>query len=128
MLGRNDHGLHNLLVDPATGAITGMLDWGYTLAVPARFDVAFAVYLYGGAFLAGLPDASDRRALVREALLAGYEATAPDRSGAVSRPEPLYEVLAMVRIMNDVDHLDVPEEHEGAVTDRIRADVRTLID
>ena len=128
VLGRNDHGLHNLLVDPETGEITAMLDWAYTLAVPAAYDFEFAVYLYSGSFLAGLPGVSDRRPSVREAMLSGYRATAPDRAEAVSTPEPLYEALAMVRIMNDFRHLDLPDGTEGAVMDRIRADAHTLID
>lgn len=128
VLGRNDHGLHNLLVDPETGEITAMLDWGYTLAVPAAFDFEFAVYLYSGAFLAGLPDGSDRRPLVREAMLSGYRSTAPEHAEAVSTHQPLYEALAMVRIMNDFEHLTLPGEHEAAVMDRITADVRSLLD
>ncbi|WP_254543772.1 phosphotransferase family protein [Halomarina pelagica] len=127
VLGRNDHGLHNLLVEPETGEITGMLDWGYTLAVPAAFDVEFAVYLLSGAFLAGLPDVPDRRPLVRDAMLSGYRATAPDRAETLSMPEPLYEALAMVRIMNDFHHLTVPDGTEPAVVDRIRGDVRGLL-
>jgi hypothetical protein len=128
VLGRNDHGLHNLLVDPETGEITAMLDWGYTLAVPAAYDFEFAVYLYSGAFLAGLPDVSDRRSLVRESMLSGYRATAPDRAESVSTPEPVYEALAMVRIMNDFHHLDLPAGTESTVVDRIRTDVRALLD
>lgn len=127
VLGRNDHGLHNLLVDPETGEITAMLDWGYTLAVPAAFDVEFAVYLFSGAFLAGLPDVSDRRPLVREAVLSGYRATASD-AAAVSTPEPLYEALAMVRIMNDFHHLALPGGTDAAVMDRIESDVRALLE
>jgi len=128
VLGRNDHGLHNLLVDPATGEITAMLDWGYTLAVPAAFDFEFAVYLFGGAFLAGLPGVPDRRPAVREAMLAGYRASAPGSADRVSTPEPLYEALAMVRITNDFEHLDLPDGTEGRVMARIRADVRELLD
>lgn len=128
VLGRNDHGLHNLLIDPETGEITAMLDWGYTLAVPAAFDFEFAVYLFSGAFLAGLPDVSDRRLLVREAMLSGYQATASDRAESVSTPEPLYEVLAMVRVMNDFHHLDLPNEAEAAVMDRIRTDAQVILD
>jgi aminoglycoside phosphotransferase (APT) family kinase protein len=127
VLGRNDHGLHNLLIDSETGEITAMLDWGYTLAVPAAFDFEFAVYLFGGAFLAGHPDVPDRRTLVREAMLSGYRAVASDRAEAVSTPEPLYEALAMVRIMNDFRHLDVADGIEAAVKGRIRADVRELL-
>ncbi|WP_254767651.1 phosphotransferase family protein [Salinilacihabitans rarus] len=128
VLGRNDHGLHNLLVDPETGEITAVLDWGYTLAAPAAFDFEFAVYIYGGAFLAGLPDVPDRRPLVREAMLSGYRTAAPDRAEAVSTPVPLYGALAAARIMNDFRHLDVPDGCEAAVMDRIRADVRSLVD
>ncbi|WP_132058400.1 phosphotransferase family protein [Halorussus amylolyticus] len=128
VLGRNDHGLHNLLVDPETGEITAMLDWGYTLAVPAAYDFEFAAYLFSGAFLAGLPDVSDRRSLVREAMLSGYRTAAPGRTESVSTPEPVYEALAMVRIMNDFAHLDLPDGTESAVMDRLRADVRALLD
>lgn len=128
VLGRNDHGLHNLLIDPETGEITAMLDWGYTLAVPAAFDFEFAAYLYSGAFLAGLQGVSDRRSLVREAMQSGYRTTAPDRSEAVSTHEPLYEALAMVRIMNDFHRLDLPKGTEAAVKDRIRTDIRALLD
>lgn len=127
-IGRNDHGLHNLLLDADTGAITGMIDWGYTLAVPPAFDVEFAAYLYSGAFLAGLPEVSDRRPLVREAMLSGYRETAPELAERVVDPEPLYEALAMTRIMNDFEHLTLPEGSEAAVMDRIRTDVRALIE
>jgi aminoglycoside phosphotransferase (APT) family kinase protein len=128
VLGRNDHGLHNLLVDPERGDVTAVLDWGYTLAVPAAYDVAFATYLYSGAFLAGLPDVRDRRPLVREALLDGYRDAAPEAVDAVAAPEPAYEALAMVRIMNDFEHLTLPDGTETAVMDRIRSDVQALLD
>ncbi|MFP9192174.1 phosphotransferase family protein [Natronosalvus vescus] len=128
VLGRNDHGLHNLLIDPDTGEITAVLDWGYTLAVPAAYDFEFAVYLYSGAFLAGVPDVPDRRSLVREEMRAGYRSVAPDRAEAVSTPRPLYAAMAMVRIMNDFHHLDVPEDAEKTVREYIRADVRTLLE
>lgn len=127
VLGRNDHGLHNLLVDPETGEITAMLDWAYTLAVPAAFDFEFAVYLFSGVFLAGLPDVEDRRAMVRESMYAGYQTTAPERVEPVSTPEPVYEMLAMVRIMNDFHHLALPQGTETAVAERIRTDARTLL-
>jgi aminoglycoside phosphotransferase (APT) family kinase protein len=127
VLGRNDHGLHNLLIDPESGEITAMLDWAYTLAVPPAFDFHFAVYLFSGAFLAGLPGISDRRSLVREAMLSGYAAKSPDRAEAISTHEPLYEALAMVRIMNDFDRLDLPDGTEVGAMDRIRSDIQALL-
>jgi hypothetical protein len=105
-----------------------MLDWAYTLAVPAALDFELAVSLLGGAFLAGLPDVPDRRPLVRDAMLAGYRTTAPARAAALSTPEPLYEALAMVRIMNDFHRLDLPDGTEGAVMAHISRDTRSLLD
>lgn len=128
VIGRNDHGLHNLLIDPGTGEITAMLDWAYTLAVPPAFDFEYAVYLYSGAMLSALPGVRDRRSLVREAMLAGYRETEPARAEAVETPEPLYEALAMVRIMNDFRHLEYPAAAEADVMSRIKRDVRALLD
>lgn len=128
VFGRNDHGLHNLLVDPETGAVTAVLDWAYTLVVPPAFDVEYAIYLYSGAFLAGLDDVEDRRPLVREAMLRGYRETAPALFDRVASPEPAYELLAMTRIMNDFHHLDLTEGTEDAVMNRIREDARAVFD
>jgi aminoglycoside phosphotransferase (APT) family kinase protein len=127
VLGRNDHGLHNLLVDPETGEITATLDWAYTLAVPPAFDFEFAVYLYGGSFLAGLPDARDRRPLVREAMVEGYGEVAPERVETVSTPEPRYELVAMARMLRDFHNLDLSEEAAERCAERLRADVRAKI-
>jgi aminoglycoside phosphotransferase (APT) family kinase protein len=128
VLGRNDHGLHNLLVDTTTGEITGLLDWNYTLAVPPAFDVEFAVYIYSGAFLAGQEAVTDRRPLVREAMLSGYRSATPDLAASVSSPTPLYQVLAMVRLMNDFDSLEYPDEEESPIKEYLRADVLSTID
>lgn len=127
VLGRNDHGLHNLLVDEDTGDLRAMLDWAYTLTVTPSFDVEYAVYLFSGAFLAGLPGVRDRRDLVRSALLAGYRSRAPDRVGAVTTREPLYELLAAVRVMNDFDQLQLPAESEQQVAETLAADVERLL-
>ena len=143
-LGRNDHGFHNLLVDTEAGRVTAQPDWAYTLAVPPAFDVEFAVYLYGGSFLAGLPggrdrsvttssrhevrgEPRDRRPLVREALLAGYEETAPELVGRVREPTPCYELLAATRVMNDLGHLDLPEGSKRTVFERFRTDVESVL-
>lgn len=129
-LGRNDHGLHNLLVDPDTGEVTAMLDWAYTLAVPPAFDLGFAEYLFGGSFLSGLPDVPDRRSTVREAMRAGYRSTAPERAEAAAAYPPLYELLAMVRVMNDFGTLvpELPEGTEDAVAEGLEEDVESVVE
>jgi hypothetical protein len=101
-----------------------MLDWAYTLAVPPAFDFEFAVYLYGGSFLAGLPDARDRRPLVREAMVEGYREAAPDRVDAVATPEPRYELVAMARMLRDFHNLDLSEQAADDCAERLRTDVR----
>jgi len=126
VLGRNDHGLHNLLVDPTTGEITGMLDWNYTLAVPPAFDFEFAAYIYSGAFFAGREDVADRRPLVRDAMLSGYRQTAPELLESVSTRDPLSQALAVVRVMNDFDSLDCPDGTESEITAYLRADVLSM--
>ena len=133
-LGRNDHGFHNLLVAPEAGRVTAHPDWAYTLAVPPAFDFEFAAYLYGGSFLAGLPDVRevrgeprDRRPLVREAMLAGYEETAPGLVADVTEPTPCYEMLAATRVMNDFHHLTLPEGTTEAVAARFRATVESAL-
>lgn len=126
-LGRNDHGFHNLLVDREAGSVTAHPDWAYTLAVPPAFDFEFAAYLYGGSFLAGLPDVRDRRELVREAMLDGYERTAPGLVGRVRDPTPCYELLAATRVMNDFGHLSLPEGTDEAVTERFQRDVEAAL-
>ena len=130
VLGRNDHGLHNLLVEPDTGEITAMLDWAYTLAVTPAYDFQFAAYIYSGAFLSGIPDVPDRRELVRDAMAAGYRSTAPERFDAISTVHPLYEMLAMVRIMNDFELL-APKLPDGTVdvaADGLRDDAESMLE
>lgn len=129
VLGRNDHGLHNLLVDPETGEIPAMLDWAYTLGVTPPFDVGYAVYIFGGSYLAGIDIVPDRRKLVRTELLAGYRETAPDLVETVAARLPLHEVLAMTRIMNDFEQLEpkLPEGTAGSVADSLRADVESAL-
>lgn len=126
-LGRNDHGFHNLLVDREADGVTAHPDWAYTLAVPPAFDFEFAAYLYGGSFLAGLTDVRDRSRMVREAMLAGYEETAPGLVADVAEPTPCYEMLAATRVMNDFHHLSLPEGTSEAVTERFRDDVEAAL-
>ena len=130
VLGRNDHGLHNLLVDAESGEVTAMLDWAYTLAVVPAFDLGFAAYLFGGAFLSALPDVRDRREPVREAMLSGYRSSAPRLADAVPTRWPLYELLAAVRVMNDFERLapSLPEGTADDVAEGIGVDVTSMLD
>lgn len=109
-----------------TGKGTGTLDYGCTLVIPARFDVAFALYFYSGAFIAGLGNVRDRQALVREAMTASYQSVLPGRAAALLL-QPVHEALAIARIMNAFDHLDPSEGMETAVAGRVREPARELL-
>lgn len=63
-------------------------------------------------------------------MLSGYRQAASDPSlvDSVSTPEPLYEAIAMVRIMNNFEAFCYPAANETAVIDRIKADVSSLLD
>lgn len=129
VLGRNDHGFHNLLVDADEASVTAMLDWAYTLAVPPVFDVEFAVYLFSGTFMTGIRAVKDRRVLVREAFLDGYRRSAPELASAVETPFPLYEMLARLRILNDFELLapQLPAERVDLVAEDLRTTVESTI-
>lgn len=128
-LGRNDHGLHNLLVDSETGEIRAMLDWAYSLAVAPAFDFHYAEYIYGGRYLSRIDGVSGRQSLVREAMLGGYRSVAPARVESVAEPRPLYDLLASLRVMIDVDLLapQLPEGTSEAVVETLRADAERLL-
>ncbi|MEF8812476.1 MAG: phosphotransferase [Halovenus sp.] len=56
-----------------------------------------------------------------------YNVGLPERADALASPEPLYEALAMVRVMDYFEHLSTPDGSEGVVMDRIEADARELL-
>lgn len=108
VVGRIDHGLHNFLIESETGAITGVIDWAFTLSVPAIYDlVCVEANLSLGPWSVH-PATTDRRQLVRTALLDGYQ----DRGQSVDfdqfqQQQSAYELLALLRAMN---HLDLATE------------------
>lgn len=127
VLGRIDHGVHNLLIEPETGDIEAVIDWGFTLAVTPGYDLATVEWVLSGAVLSALPDADDRRELVGDALAAGYRSTGDYPADELRTAGPLYELMATVRAMNhlDVGIAKVPEGTEDAVAGWLRLEVET---
>lgn len=104
VLGRVDHGLHNVLLDPETGAVTGVIDWGFTLSVPAAYDLACVEANLATDPWSVHPETPNRRAAVGTALLDGYRERG--RSAVVDRygdHRSTYELLALVRGMTQLD-------------------------
>lgn len=130
VIGRIDHGVHNLLMRRDDGRIEALIDWGFTLAVTPGYDLRTVEYVLSGAVLAPLRDATDRRRLVREALEEGYRRTARYPSDELAAAGDLYELMAVVRAMNHLDDgvAKVPDGSEGAVARGLRTAVERLMD
>lgn len=130
VIGRIDHGVHNLLMRRDEGRIEALIDWGFTLAVTPGYDLRTVEYVLSGAVLAPLDDATDRRRLVREALEEGYRRTARYPTDELAAAGDLYELMAVVRAMNHLDDgvAKVPDGSEDAVARGLRSTVGRLID
>ena len=115
-LGRIDHGLHNCIVEPESGEITGLIDWAFTLSVPAAYDlVCVEANLSLGPWSVH-PETPDRRELVRTSLLDGYRSRgSADVLDRFHRHHDVYELLALCRAMNHLDR--VPEFVMSGATD-----------
>lgn len=130
VLGRIDHGVHNLLIDPETGEIRTLIDWEFTLAVTPGYDLATVEFVLSGAVLAPLDDASDRRELVRDAMATGYRAVADYPADELARARDCYDLLAVLRAMNHLEAgvAKVPAGSQETVAAGLRRDAERLLD
>jgi len=132
VIGRIDHGVHNLLIDADTGDIESMLDWEFALAVTPGYDLQCVEYVLSGAVLSPIPGRPDRRELVCAAMVEGYDSVTGTPTGALSEyreHHALFELLAVVRSMNHLDSglAKVPAAHEAAVAEGLRAEAETFL-
>ena len=74
VLGRIDHGLHNVLLDAETNEITGVIDWAFTLSVPVAYDLVCVEANLSLDPWSVYPDTPNRRQLVGRCLREGYRA------------------------------------------------------
>lgn len=113
VIGRIDHGLHNLLLDAETGDITCMIDWGFTLSVPAAYDLACVEANLSLGPWSILPSTPNRRPLIRDTLLTAYRDAG--RSTVVDQfraHHSIYELLALLRAMNHLS-MAMPDATEA---------------
>lgn len=98
VVGRIDHGLHNLLLDPETGETTAVLDWAFTLAVPPAYDLACVEANFTLGPWSMHPDTPDRGTLLRDALRESYaEHGDPAVVSQLRDRYPLYELACLLR-------------------------------
>lgn len=131
VVGRIDHGVHNLLVDREAGRIEAVLDWGFALAVTPGYDLQCVEYVLSGAVLAAAPGHPDRQELVREGIRDGYGSTAVGYPAEeLSRCRSLYELLAIVRAMGHVETgvAKIPAGEEDAVAGGLRRQAEAILE
>jgi Ser/Thr protein kinase RdoA (MazF antagonist) len=130
VLGRIDHGVHNLLIDRETGDIRTVIDWGFTLAVTPGYDLVTVEYVLSGAVLAPLPGASDRREQVRDAMARGYREFAQYPADELAAARRSYELMAVIRAMNHLEAgvAKVPAGSEEPVAAGLQRDAERLLD
>ena len=126
-IARIDHGLHNLTCDPATGELTGIYDWGFTLATPPAYDVACVLANFTLDPWAVHPETPDREALVRDAFRDGYSVVGD--AGVLDRYDAnrgCYDWLCLTRAMG---HLELAMlEGDEDDRDAAAASLRQLVD
>jgi aminoglycoside phosphotransferase (APT) family kinase protein len=133
VLGHVDNSIENVRHDPATGEVTAMLDWAFSLSVTPAYDLVLVEQSLRGGQQRFLPDAPDLVDRVRPPLLAGYREAAPSRSlDELATHRDLYELLSLLRSMNNLEPwLDVkgvtPAELDAAAT-AVRERALALVD
>lgn len=145
VLARIDQSLDNVVLDPETGAVTGLLDWEFCVAATPAYDLAFVEHTLAGGHWVFLPDAPDVRERIRDALLEGYananadaESDAVDSDRAVrrfDRDRSCYALLVRLHAMTTFDSWfdqlegeDVTADSRERAADRLRGEVQSLID
>jgi len=115
---RIDQSLDNSLVDPESGAITGLLDWEFCVAATPAYDLAFVEHTLAGGHWPLLPDVRDDSELIREGLVAGYREAGPAR--VVDQFHSNRECYALLVEAHSMANFDAWFDLRGSVSDERR--------
>lgn len=118
VLGHIDNSIENVLVDPETDEITAMLDWAFTLAVTAGYDLAFVEHSLSGGPWWFVPDFPDYQKLIREALLRGYRENG--REAAVREFHDHHRLYRLLRCTHSLLHFEDRLARDGASAEQIQ--------
>lgn len=129
VLTRIDSAIDNLLLDPETCEVTGMLDWEFCVAATPAYDLAFVLHSLVDGFWSMLPDTPDHREIAQASLLAGYEEAGSSRTiKQFHSNEEYYNLLvnlhSMVNFDNWFDLVGIEDEWREYAANQLRARLR----
>ncbi|MFB6134417.1 MAG: phosphotransferase family protein [Halanaeroarchaeum sp.] len=129
VVARIDSAIDNLLLDPETFEVRGMLDWEFCVAATPAYDLAFVLHSLVDGFWSMLPNTPDHRETARRSLLAGYEETGDSLAIEQFRAnEAWYDLLVDLHSMLNFDDwfdlVGIDDERRDAAADELRARLR----
>lgn len=133
VVARIDQSLDNVLLDPETSAVTGLLDFEFAIATTPAYDLAFVAHSLAGGHWQYVPEVPDRRETVRSALLDGYRTVGSARAvGQFRENGDCYRLLAAVHAMVNFeewfDHIyDATDAQREGVASALRARVTEVV-
>ena len=128
VIARVDHSLGNVVVDPDSKRVRGLLDWEFCVAATPAYDLAFVEHSLVGGPWGLLPAAPDHRQTIREAMCEGYAtAGSPAVVEQFRTNRSCYDLLADVHAMlnlegwfETVDVVEGTEAQRSAVASALR--------
>jgi len=126
VVARIDQSLDNVLLDPETGAVTGLLDWEFCLAATPAYDLAFVEHSLAGGHWRLLPGVPDYREPIRSGMLEGYrEVGSPHVVEQFHENRECYALLAALHSMVNFEDwfdqvaADVPAREREAAAEAL---------
>lgn len=136
VIGRIDQSLDNVIVDPESTAVRGLLDWEFCVAVTRVYDLAFVEHSLSGGHWSYLPELPDHRETIHDSMIEGYCEVSQESVGRqVADNYDYYRLLAEVHSMctfeswfTDLDIVAGNDEQLDAAAAALRTRVAGLLD
>jgi aminoglycoside phosphotransferase (APT) family kinase protein len=136
VVARIDQSLDNVLVDPGTHEVVGLLDWEFCVAATPAYDIEFVAESLSGGHLTLVPEHPNPRDRIRSAILEGYrEAGGESVVEQFHANRRCYEFLNTAHAMttfepwfDDIDVGDATERQRDAAAASLRDRALELIE
>ena len=126
VVARIDSSIDNLLLNPETSEVTGMLDWEFCVAATPAYDLVFVLHSLVDGFWSLLRNMPDHRETAQASLLSGYEETGSSQViEQYHANEESYNLLvdlhSMLNFDNWYDLVDIRGERRDYAAAQLRA-------